>query len=326
MITLFVGDTGSYLADAAHLHDKSAILITSKNIAELTNATSGTYYTSLGDLSGLLLPIAMDIADEIIYLPPDKWTDSIKSASPTMKELTEFCCLYFNDKKTVQNIRNLVQDDEISNMLMLADHRKTKSKQMWSVGCSITHGCDIPINLRYGQLLANQLNLDVSFLTQSGSSNEWAADQILRSDIKKNDIVIWGLTSFDRFPYYNKQTVSHITNTYYLRNAKFRSIVPIEMLDDMNNVYKNISSIHQVINYCKKVGADLILAGILVSSNHLPYITNLSNFTQLHGIHGLRGNGGVYLDLGTDNKHPGVITHQWYADQICSKIKKLGLV
>jgi hypothetical protein len=45
------------------------------------------------------------------------------------------------------------------NFLNLADSRKTNSYQLWVAGCSFAHGIGIQRDQRFGQLLAEKLNL-----------------------------------------------------------------------------------------------------------------------------------------------------------------------
>ena len=317
MITFFVGDTGIYLKDYVQQYDDDATLVTVNNF---NNLKTGTYYISLGDLPAKIFIDCLTMADKIIYCPPEKWSD-FKNGTSSMKKFTEFCCLYFSDKKQVENISNLIPSADLAEMLDLADYRKTDNKQIWIAGCSVSNGCAIPINLRYGQLIANKLEMPVSFLTHNGSSIEWSADQIIRSDIKEDDIIVWGLTSFSRVPFFKDNKINHITVKYYRENSNFKNDLPIHLLTDENSVYKNVSAIHRVISHCEKIKTTLIIAGILVDHHSMPYVANLPNFIQLHGLHSI-SNLDNYADFGTDNQHPGIKTHQWYAEEIIKKIDK----
>ena len=80
-----------------------------------------------------------------------------------------------------------------------------------------------------------KLNLPVSTLAQGGTSIFWAADQILRSDIRKDDIVIFMLTSTHRFPYYTNSQLKHIT---------FRSL---ELDNELKNKFNKIIIILRLI-------------------------------------------------------------------------------
>jgi hypothetical protein len=207
---------------------------------------------------------------------------------------------------------------DIDKILGLSAGRTSPGKQIWSVGCSVTHGIGVDQSQRYGQLIADKTKLPISFLTQPGSSIQWAADQILRSDIQNNDVVIWGLTSNNRFPIFEDNEVGHI-----LANAKFKTFsadkrkLLIDRLESDELVYKNITDIYKVINFTKKIGAKLILANLL--DEELPlYLQNQEGFIMLYKLFNVNTNN-IFLDIGSDNIHPGVLTHKWYADQIITK-------
>jgi hypothetical protein len=228
-----------------------------------------------------------------------------------MRHHTEFLILCFQNKKTIYGLEKML-DPAADINVSTPEGRKTQNKQLWIAGCSVSHGYGVTNDQRYGQLISNKLNIPVSFLTTPGASNEWAVEQILLSDIKENDIVILGLTSFNRFYYYDTQ-IRHITPSEYddatikklQKEIFFTNFIP----------YKNLSHINQVINFCNKIHCKLLIAGILVDSHDIYYTKNIDNYIQLSTLLD-DGNNGVFFDYGTDNHHPGPKTHQWYAEQI----------
>lgn len=195
-------------------------------------------------------------------------------------------------------------------------------KVLWVVGCSITHGTGVLPEQRYGQLISNRLSIPAVFLTSPGSSIEWAADQILRSDIKENDLVVWGITSTGRFPYYQQDKVIH------LRPGDFRiKQTPAWYNDfslDAHHTYKSILSILQVKNYLEKVGCKFAFGTLLPcirddDNNYQHFIENLDNTFVGYSIQDREIK---FVDLGTDDLHPGPKHHQLYADQF---LKALNL-
>jgi len=318
MITLLVGNNDIHLSNAAKKYNAAAQLITNKNINDVID---GCFYVSLSDVSVDEFIDLMISADQIIYLPSNNWSDVVNGKS-RMQDWTERCCLIFRSK--VINKSSLPQQTDFSDMLALADIRKTDKKQFWSVGCSISHGAGVPNSNRYGQLIADELKLEASFLTCKGSSIVWAADQILRSDIHEDDIVVWGLTSFNRLRFYVNDKLKHITANSYKQNSDLNKIVPIDRLDDQDLIYQNVTSIWQVVNFCAKIKAKLYIAGILVSLDHIPYMSDLPNCIQLRSKY-LLSHGDSFLDLGSDNMHPGPLTHKWYSEEILKIIRKSNL-
>jgi hypothetical protein len=321
MITVFVGDVTEYLAAAAKQHNINARLITIKNYKKIR---PGTYYTSIGDLTTPEKFVSvLEQADTIIYAPPVE----IWSSSQTQKQ-TEYWLTVMRafEHKKIINIDDL-RLPLLDKFLHLADRRTSEGSQVWIAGCSISHGDGVEKSQRYGQLIADQLQQPVAFLTASGSSISWAADQILRSDLRTGDTVVWGLTSMYRKTWFNdNHDVAHI-NTYwwnpvymFVKNIKHTSVT-LDQLWEQDRAYDAITKIYQVVNFCNKLGVKLYLAGLLVDLRR--YSINLSNFVSFYDE--IKQNEtNQFLDIGTDpQRHPGPLTHQWYADEILKKINQL---
>lgn len=305
MITIYLGDIDQYLQHMACAVDPTAQLITQDNFNNLCN---GVYYTSLGDLGNLLnLSAVLSQADKIVYCPPAIWSDK------TMQKWTED---YLNVFKFKCKVKNYSSQPEFDQILKLADVRKTPDPQLWIAGCSISHGVGVSADTRYGKLLADQLDLKVSFLTQGGSSNTWAADQILRSDIKSNDIVVWGVTSHVRLSKFEKNNFDYLNIS-----SSGLDKCTLNFLASDHVVYQSVTSIFQVINFCQKAKAKLVLAALL-DDHIINYIQNFPNLIVLYKLWG-RDIENQFLDVGTDSKHPGIKTHEFYANQIYQKLVAL---
>jgi hypothetical protein len=199
-------------------------------------------------------------------------------------------------------------------MLYLSDTRKTDESQIWNAGCSLTYGSGLSnINQRYGQIISDQLNLPISFLAYPGSSIIWAADQIIRSDLRSGDIVIWGLTSPNRFPYYYSTKIYHVSQYTYSVTPELKNFFSIDELDSKNLIYQSLSSVARVINFCSKLNVKLFVGGLLVDPVFNEYAVSLiPNYIFLYANH--------FKDFGTDGIHPGPGTHKWYAEEILNLI------
>ena len=308
-ITLFVGDNDYGPADQAQKTDPSAFLIEFKNYKTFltTNYTNDiTVYTSFSDLPKISSTDAVFFevlkkADDIFYCPPTKWSNHSDDFNwNSTQVITEYFLYHTN------LIKNNVQGLDLtryqnSNYLNLAELRRVSKKQLWVAGCSIAHGIGVLNNEKFGTLISNKLNLPVSHITKSGSSIEWAKDQILRSNIRKNDIVIWGLTQEVRAPKAINATVGAETNP--------------DILLDETSLYRAVTSVHQVVNFCKEISAQLVLVPILCSEQLQLLIHNLDEYYQLPYQT-------KFLDIGTDGIHPGPIQHQNWADIICKHLLK----
>ena len=338
-IKIYIGDINKELADIAMADSPTAVLIDSNNYKNFLTKNIDyniVAYTALGDLPKNL-EIVYDIlvqADEIIYSPPSCWSDSglLDDADPTasIQGLTENILL------KVANQGILVTNIELcylkNNLILLKDSRKTDQSQLWSVGCSITHGAGVNPNQRYGQLLADALNLKCSFLTRAGSSIQWAADQIIRSDIRPNDIIVWGLTESQRLTYIHKNNwLPGVTHSTYKNFQGIDKILPLKELLSENTLYNNIFAVERVLNFCQKIQVKLYIIGLLdPGPNFLRYIKSKKEINITNFPYKFQGNKDpiipIYEDLGTDGSHPGPKQHQAYADFCQSALKKLNYI
>jgi hypothetical protein len=315
---MLVGDITEYLARAARAMSPTATMLDQNNYQKIED---GVYYISLGDFTDIAeFNQALSRADTLIYCPPQgKWSDNSTDRF-SMESNTKFHLKYWYNSKNVVGITL----DSSDKYLGLSDVRRSKhTAQLWVAGCSVSHGIGLKDESdRYGVKLSAMLDLPVSFLTRSGSSIQWQADQILRSDIKDNDIVVWGVTGWNRFVYYRLDSVSHVNISYYQRHPEFNQLIDVTSLSDQDNlIYQSITAIVQVVNFCQKVGAKLILAGVLTDDLIIDYLLPFKNFIPLFGAKGFSVPEG-FVDAGHDNIHPGVKSHQWYAEQIYARIKE----
>lgn len=306
-LILFVGDTDEQLAITALAYDKNASLLTQNNFVEIQH---GVYYTSIADLGDKLnLYKVLSKSSKIFYCPPKKWTSEIMEKY-TIEYLTEFS--YY---KTVFNFKRPDLSKIHSEMLSLKDYRKTNKKQIWIAGCSVSDGWQVSKTERYGHLIHKALELPVSFLTQPNSSIQWAADQILRSNIIKDDIIFWGITSLGRTQCWDedKNNLEHININSYKHNKYAYNFFDKKYLYSETNHYHALIAIHQVVNYCKAVKATLVPGIIIQGIDRWYEIPNCIDFTSLFNR----------VDCTADGKHPGAQTHKLYAEFFLEKYKSL---
>jgi hypothetical protein len=306
-INVYVGDILDYLAVIARRKDPTASLITSDNYKDLK---PGTYYTSIGDLENLLqFSEILRQADNIFYYEPEAWSDK-KIKKWTEDYLMSFS---FQPDKNIYGFSVSVADDK-STILEKSSKRQTHFGQIWVAGCSISHGVGVTNDQKYGELISKYLSTPVSYLTAPGSSNRWQADQILRSNLQKDDLLIWGLTSIARTPVWKNDKIHHINSTVATRQE-------LVLLNSEQMTYDTVTAVYQVLNFCNKVGCKLVLASMLATGIE-PYLHNCEFFIDLAGQYG-RHVKELFADLGNDNSHPGPLMHQYYANQIIKKYNAL---
>lgn len=316
--TIFFGDTSDQPRLLARAYDPSACLMDHKNYYNYLDTPSGTVYSSLGDLPkdiSVVYKILLS-ADKIFYCDWDQKVD-LNNPSDSQKGFTHYVLsLILKIKKNVYNLDLSAYNP--AKYVKLSDTRKNQQPQLWVAGCSMSHGVGVNHNERYGYLLSQRLNRSVSFLTHSGSSIDWAADQILRSDIVKGDIIVWGITSENRLPIWDTK-LNHLLHVNFTIAEMFNLTEIRKLLLSDHSYYNAFTHIHQVNNFCNKVEAKLFLFGLLNSDIIDLNLHNLENFIQYKDFK-------EYKDIGTDNLHPGPMQHQAYADFCQSALKKLQYI
>lgn len=296
----------SVFAKRIHSHN---FLVTEESFSKVLTNIDGCAYTSLADLSeGNIIKLAL-VAKSIHYFPPPNGWKSKEFEAATRRLLTKLI-KFFNLK-----IRNFVPDSDPTNSLEQYDQRKTDDKQLWVVGCSFAHGFGLEFeSQRYIHIVAKELQLEYSDLTSPGSSVDWAADQILRADIRPDDIVIWGLTGTNRVNYYVNNSYTMIIPEFLPKNNTnfFRKLIT-----DDNRVNQTIKLIHQVINFINKIGAKLII---------LDHSEELSLFEHKEILNEYLWNFDFVISPSdgidaTYDDHPGPLTNQLWANQLINFIK-----
>lgn len=322
--TIFFGDVQEYLSTLAAEHDEDAWLLDQHNMARFLSSTDRdvTVYTSLGDLPKDLSKVfdLLCFADIVQYCPPDSWSDGktldVTDPGSSIQGMTETLLMLLPSKVSVRGL-DLVQP--LYDPIPLVDSRRCQQPQLWIAGCSVSHGVGVDSHQRYGFLLAQELGLQCSFLTKGGSALDWAADQICRSDIRPNDWVVWGLTNWDRLTYVHQNTLLPINILSYSTFPHYNSVVSMDSLLSQQNFYNHYYAIQRTINFCAKVGARLIMVGILQGNYALlRFLKSQKNY--LHINYDLVYQESLlsqnFIDLGTDSLHPGPLQHQQYKNQI----------
>lgn len=315
-VSIFLGDTDQTLIATAKRRDPSAVLVSSNNFL---NLSAGTYYTSIGYLDSLRsLGIVLQQAQEITYVPPESWSHE------DARYWTEDYLKVFSCDSTKKIIGFTPVKDPLSQACQApTTSRQAESQQLWVVGCSISHGVGIAPEHRYGDILSAYFHLPVTYLTKPGSSIPWAADQILRSDIREGDKIFWGLTELARFSYWDEQSqqVKHCTaNMYRDQKTTLDNLISPNWFVSDNVKYEAIKSVYQVNNFCKKLHAELVIATLMRGME--TFINGIDTFLPLDGLYGRDAND-RFLDLGQDKIHPGIKTHQMYADSLWTKHQSL---
>jgi hypothetical protein len=304
-VILFVGDVGESLATAAKNYHPSAFQINTDNHKQILTDTSSVEvaYTSFGDLPKItkkqnVFFQILSAADSIYYCPPAVWSDhKDKFDVWSMQRITEYFLHEIHRQKN--NVQGLDLPSWRDNQYTtLADYRRSQERQLWIAGCSIAQGDGVKVNERFGSILANMLDLPVSHLTLGGTGIQWCADQILRSDLRRDDVLVWALTSEYRFSIYDQKLL--------LKHPRdFKSTFLGEMLENM--VYTAVISVHQVVNFCKKLDVRLVIMPTICTETVRLLLHDCPDWyaPRYHN---------EFIDLGSDGLHPGPQQHKAWAE------------
>ncbi len=318
MKKIIVGDVTDYLSKYAYSQDKNAKLLSEKTLKQFQQTNTGTFYTSIGDFKNIdhFCDCLMQVTD-IEYHPPLKWSDEDTSVSVSMESETKNHLLQwsFLKKRPVKNLKVLNFTYSAVKEFLQIHQRVSESKQIWNIGCSITAGEGVEKDQTYGKIISNELNLPLQTIAVGGSSIKWAADQILCSAVRKDDLVIWGVTSFERCCYFfQSNKLYHInlsTSKYY---PLLKKIVTDDWLLSQDNYYESLKSISAVNNFCTAIQAKLIMLGVFPFYTLQDCFSSYKNFIMCNK---------KYIDLGSDHSHPGPQQHAFYAKQLSNYIKNL---
>jgi hypothetical protein len=263
-------------------------------------------YTSIEDLSYTNIPTVVKNVKNVVLI--NIYEETISSMDDSA--VVSFFYLIKLAKSKISNDLNFLS--RIFSIIN-ATHtqRVSDNPVLWTVGCSFTKGNGVDFNQRYGYILSKKLNLPETMLAHSGSSIFWAADQILRSDIKKRDIVVWGITNSSRVSYINKFELDSALVDKYVQIQKQKQYWNLNYFDSLSLTISNFKQILQVINFCKKIGAELYLVNLLDHGLISLLLKHFENFIDL-----AENETNTYLDYGSDNDHPGPKQHKFYAEKI----------
>jgi hypothetical protein len=331
MKNLFVGDVDQYLEDLAKIKDPDAFLLTSDNYKTfITCRKNITAYTSLGDLPKDLniFNNLLDCADEIHYCPSNEWKNNseknnLYDYTTTMQGITELYILIKSKNKKVYGLE-YISHNHLT--LDIDQKRDFDFPTLWVAGDSNTRANQVEQEESYAYLLGQSLNMPTINLANSGTSLQWSADRILRSDIRPKDIVIWGLTHTERITYVEKNKFIKLTSVQYYKYPDMKRILDPKYLLSENTLHQALISIEQVANFCKKIGVKFYCFLTFGTDHHLykflhdkPYFMNI-DFDYV--IDKKKGSWQLNrLDYGYDNQHPGPIHHKFWHSEILKYIK-----
>lgn len=198
----------------------------------------------------------------------------------------------------------------------VASTARPSGSVVWTAGCSITAGSAIPVEQRFGRLVADALGRQEVCLALPSAGIFWAADRILRADLKPGDIVIWGLTNVPRVEIATDWQLSPVNVNGLHRLNHDTNHWNLCWFSSPTQTLMSLHYVDQVQNFCKKLDVELYIFNVLDVSWMSTMLTKYSNYLDLVKNLKVTQNGASFIDHGHDNLHPGTAQHQQWADEI----------
>jgi len=283
-----------------NLIESSSILLTRCD-SELTH---NKYHTSLGDMTSQEICSIVDQFDLISFVE-----DGFNKSSTIYKE-TLLLLNFLQHRHTVvnftkDNVINFINADEIT--------QRPTSPVLWVFGCSHSHGEGLDsFEQCYSSILSKELNLPLKSITKSGSSLGWSFRHMMQANIQPDDLVIWQLTTPERFT-----KATNFTGEYkeiLLKNASMEEVL---FWSDLQLFYNHINYLNIGLKFLRNLKVKSIITSLDNISNL--YYQCLMEYTKHPEYCYLPG---YNVDIGNDNIHFGPLSHQNLANGILKFLSK----
>jgi hypothetical protein len=260
--------------------------------------THNEYHTSIGDMSVNDLLLIVNKFDSIEFVENGFTDDDISKD-------TRMLMIFLQTQKPTNNAIT-------ADFLSFADHPNLNTRDherlLWVFGCSHSHGTGLSNQFEtYGSWLANSLGLPLKLITKPGSSTHWSLRQLINSHIKKNDYVVWQITSPYRLSHFNGKHVEEIA----LSHCKNRHI--IETYSDPQCFFLQLSYLNIGIRYLRSIGVNFVV--ITVDSKNLSEINEYAKYPEFFSPTDF------VVDYGSDKLHYGPLSHKRLALSLLNRIQ-----
>jgi hypothetical protein len=301
-----------YISSANHnWNNFQAVALTKNNLDKIINQKIPIdCYTSPEDLSYECLHQACDAAVQIHLIDFDFNDTNFNNFGTYGRLLNE---LVKQKHKVAQQVPLWHQD--------LRTTPRPPGPVLWTSGCSFTSGASIPAIYRFGRLVADALGRQEACLARPSASIFWAADQILRADLKSGDIVVWGLTNVPRVEIAKQWKLHPVSIKKYLNIDRLQQYWNLDWFGSSTQTLMTFHYIDQVQNFCKKIGVELYIVNLLDTDWMSVYTAKYANYIDLLQHSKIKNGTVSFIDYGRDNQHPGIAQHQQWADEILKFIK-----
>ena len=183
---------------------------------------------------------------------------------------------------------------------------------VWVFGCSHSYGSGLgPDQLTFGQHISHATGLSLKTIARPGSSTQWSLRHIMNARFRPGDLVVWQLTSPERFSYgmppkelrLAHQTQKHLVETY----------------TDQHVLFTQLTLFNQGLQYLKSQPVKCSIISINATST-LFYPCLLEYTKHKEYCYAVNYN----FDLGSDQLHFGPLSHKALAQHILNHVNYIN--
>ena len=301
---LYLGDGNPEFIQQVKQLDGTAFLVTKNNLDTFKHG-SKSGYSSMRELDTKNnLVNALNSADQIHYINSLPATFNPMLHCDTGSNVLQLYLEHYNYKTNkVVGLKNFCS----TKFKELKKPITNRRSNVWIAGCSVTFGVGVEVDERYGSLIEKEFGVVANYIAIPGGSNQWVANQLLKSNIQKNDIIFWGITNPHRLHYRPMHNEKHINTASYVQDKQLNTYVDISRLTSFDNLYQNIDSVIQVAKYANSIDATLFMQSVIPDFFLVPFLNDVKNHLAPFELDQ------TYTDFGTDNLHPGPEQHKIFA-------------
>lgn len=275
-----------------------SILLTNSNVEQYLN-TPGQYHTSLGDITVRNLLKIADRRCNFIFIN-DGFDNNLL--------LLEKTKIFLNSIYDTHNVIGYVRPGP---MTFAEQSVPTPTEpNIWVFGCSLSAGVGVDKNELYSTQLGQSVGLPVTTVAKIGSSTRWSLRQLLNADLQAGDIVIWQLTTIERF------TVK-ILNTWPKEvMLKDQSREIILSTTDEQLWFDQISLVEYGVKYLRSIGIKFYMVSLDSKSPVLDRcLEQYTRYPEYCYVPDWQ------VDIGTDGLHPGPNSHHLLYQSLKKKLR-----
>lgn len=279
--------------DVTQLLPKSVLLT---NVVQLLSGQS--YHTSLGDLSAQEVLLISDHFDVINFIP-NKFDVNSDVYHETVILLN---CLAHRKTLTGYTPSHRQQ------FLSLDVYNRPNQPTVWVFGCSHSYGVGLlPDQQNFGQHISQHTKFPLKLIAKSGSSIQWSLRHLMHANFQEGDFVIWQLTSPERISY------GYPPSELLLAQTKSQHL--LETYNDQQLLFNQLSLVNQGIQHLKCQAVKFAVISISSQSPlFYPCLTEYSKHPEFCHVPN------YLIDLGTDGRHMGPLSHKALAQSILNHV------